>query len=40
MVVETTLGAAFRVATIPHANVYGVDGRIALSKRMAGEESP
>jgi hypothetical protein len=40
MVVETTLGAAFRVAAIPHTNVYGVDRRFALSKRMADEKSP
>jgi hypothetical protein len=40
MVVETTLGAALGVAAIPHANVYGVDGCFALSKRMAGEKPP
>jgi hypothetical protein len=39
MVVETTLGAAFRVAAIPHTNIYGVDGRFALSKWVAGEKS-
>jgi hypothetical protein len=38
MVVETTLGAAFRVAAIPHANVYGIDRRLLLGKRMAGEQ--
>jgi hypothetical protein len=37
MVVET-LRAAFRLAAIPHANVYGVDRRLALSKRMAAEK--
>jgi len=40
MVVETTLRAALRVAAIPHTNVYGVDRRFALSKRMADEKSP
>jgi hypothetical protein len=39
MVVETTLRAAFGVTAIPHANVYGVDRRLAPSKRMAGEKS-
>jgi hypothetical protein len=41
MVVETTLGAAFRVAAIPHAHVYGVDRRLLVGpgERMAGEES-
>jgi hypothetical protein len=43
MVVETALGATFRVAAIPHAHVHGgVDGRCcsASSKRMAGEQGP
>jgi hypothetical protein len=40
MVVETTLRAALGVAAIPHANVYGLDGRFALEKRMAGEKPP
>jgi hypothetical protein len=40
MVVETSLGAAFGVTAIPHANVYGVDRRFALSKQMAGEKFP
>ena len=40
MVVETTLGAAFRVAAIPQAHVYGIDRRLLfLGERMAGEES-
>jgi hypothetical protein len=39
MVVETTLGAALRVAAIPHANVHGVDGRFsAPHERMADEQ--
>jgi len=40
MVVETTLGAAFRVAAIPHAHVYGIDRRLVPSKRMEGEKFP
>jgi hypothetical protein len=41
MVVETTLGAAFRVATIPNAHVYGIDRCLLfLGKRMAGEQPP
>jgi hypothetical protein len=40
MVVETTLGAAFRVTAIPHAHVYGIDRRLLLGKRMAGEQPP
>jgi hypothetical protein len=40
MVVETTLGAAFSVAAIPHAYVYGIDWRLLLGKRMAGEKPP
>jgi hypothetical protein len=42
MVVETTLGAAFRVAAIPHAHVYGIDGRLLVGagERMAGEQPP
>jgi len=43
MIVETTLGAALRVAAGPHAYVHGVDGRFASSsswKRMASEQPP
>src|SRR5215210_27597 len=40
MVVETTLGAAFCVAAIPNAHVYGIDRRLLLGKRMAGEQPP
>jgi hypothetical protein len=43
MVVETTLGTAFRIATIPHAHVDGKDGRFfiraANGERMAGEQT-
>jgi hypothetical protein len=40
MVVVAALRTTFRVAAIPHANVYGVDRRLALSKRMTGEKPP
>jgi hypothetical protein len=41
MIVETSLGAALRVAAIPHAHVHGKDGRFASSrKRMVGEQPP
>jgi hypothetical protein len=40
MVVETTLGAAFRIAAIPHAHVYGIDRRLVLGKRMEDEKFP
>jgi hypothetical protein len=40
MVVETPLGATLRVASGPHADVHGVDGRFGLGKRPASEKSP
>jgi hypothetical protein len=41
MVIVSALGAALRVAAIPHAHVHGKDGcRSASSKRMAGDQSP
>jgi hypothetical protein len=40
MVVETSLGAALRVAAIPHAHVYGVHRRFASGERMASEQPP
>jgi hypothetical protein len=40
MVVETTLRTALRIATIPHANVHGIYGRFASSKRMVSEQPP
>jgi hypothetical protein len=41
MVVVASLGAALRVAAIPHANVHGVDGWLphdGSGERMAGQE--
>jgi hypothetical protein len=42
MVVVSALGAALRVAAIPHAHVHRVDGRccFASSKRITCEQSP
>jgi hypothetical protein len=42
MVIVSALGAALRVAAIPHAHVHSVDGRCcsASSKRMAGKQFP
>jgi hypothetical protein len=41
MIVVAALGAALRVAAIPHAYVHSVDWRcFASSKRMASEQSP
>lgn len=43
MIVVAALGAAFRVASGPHANVHGVDGHlilIARDEQMAGEQVP
>ena len=40
MVVVAALGAAFRVAAIPNAHVYGIDRRLLLGKRMEDEEFP
>jgi hypothetical protein len=40
MVVETSLGAALRVAAIPHAHVYGIYRRFASGERMASEQPP
>jgi len=40
MVVETTLGAALRVAAIPHAHVYGIHRRFASGQRMVSEQPP
>src|SRR5215208_7228091 len=41
VIVVSALGAALRVAAIPHAHVHGKDGRrSASSKRMTGDQSP
>jgi hypothetical protein len=41
MVVVSSLGAALRVAAIPHAHVHGKDGcRSASSKRMTSDQCP
>jgi hypothetical protein len=40
MVVEAALRTTLCVAAIPHANVYGVDGGFASSKRKASEQPP
>ncbi len=40
MIIVAALGATFCVAAIPHAHVYSVDGRLASSERMAGEQPP
>jgi len=40
MVIVSPLGAALRVAAIPHAHVHGIDGRFAFSKRMVCEQPP
>jgi hypothetical protein len=38
MVVVAALGARLGIAARPHANVYGVDGRLTTGERMAREE--
>jgi hypothetical protein len=40
MVVVAALGAALRIAAVPHARVYGVDEGLPFGagERMAGQE--
>jgi len=40
MIVVAALRARLSVAAIPHARVHGVDGRITLGERMAGQKLP
>jgi hypothetical protein len=42
MVVVSSLGAALRIAAVPHARVHGVDGRLPLgtSEWKAGQKLP